>query len=103
MEKKSLKERRKEAWSDITQEEEAALEACQTPKDFLAFMSEGGFPLPDEMLDAAAGGVRVEFDDVALVWEVTGEDGEVVGVYKSEESAQNGAIFWNQIKDLMGQ
>ena len=63
MESKNLSERMAEILNGLTDEQKEKAKACKTPEDLIAFLIELDAALPDELLDAVAGG-RV--DDVPL-------------------------------------
>ena len=44
------------AWNSLTDEQKKKAKKCKTADEFLKFASEEGIELPDEVLDAAAGG-----------------------------------------------
>ena len=56
MEKKNLNEQMAEIMKDLTEEQRERVNACKTPEELIALLDELGAALPDEAMDAVAGG-----------------------------------------------
>ena len=50
-------------WDSLTDEQKAKANACKTPDELIKLAAEEGIELPDELLDAAAGGALVKITD----------------------------------------
>ena len=56
MEKKNLNEQVAEMMKDLTEEQRESVNACKTPEELIALLEELDVALPDEAMDAVAGG-----------------------------------------------
>ena len=56
MDNEKLNELLVNVWDSLTDEQKAKAKACKTPDELLKLAGEEGIELPDELLDAAAGG-----------------------------------------------
>lgn len=65
----NLNERMAKILNGLTDEQKEKAKACKTPEELTAFLSELGAALPDELLDAVAGGT---YDNLHW-WERTHE------------------------------
>ena len=61
MEKKT-EEILKGIYDSLTEEQKEKAKDCKTMDDWMAFLEKEGLELPDEMLDAVAGGQHVELE-----------------------------------------
>ncbi|MBR6050604.1 MAG: hypothetical protein IKP68_05300 [Clostridia bacterium] len=63
MDNEKLNELLVNVWDSLTDEQKAKAKACKTPDELLKLAAEEGIELPDELLDAAAGGALVKITD----------------------------------------
>lgn len=63
MDNEKLNELLVNVWDSLTDEQKAKAKACKTPDELLKLAGEEGIELPDELLDAAAGGALVKITD----------------------------------------
>ena len=56
MENENLREQMAEILNGFTEEQKEKAKACKTPEELMAFLGKLGAALPDELLDAVAGG-----------------------------------------------
>ena len=56
MEKEKLNELLSGIYESLTEEQKEKVKACQTPEELIALAGKEGIELPDEVLDAVAGG-----------------------------------------------
>ena len=66
MDNEKLNEMLLGVWDSLTDEQKAKAKACKTTDELIALAAEEGIGLPDELLEAVAGGANhlpVEFDD----------------------------------------
>ena len=56
MDNRELNELLEKAVASLTEEQKEKAKACKTAKELLDFLAEAGVELPDELLDAVAGG-----------------------------------------------
>ena len=64
---KDMKERLFEVLKNLTEEQKERMKACKSPSEIIARLSEMGVELPDELLDAVAGGADTPGGGVDLV------------------------------------
>ena len=50
-------------WDSLSDEQKEKANACKTPDELITLAAEEGIELPDEVLDAAAGGALVKITD----------------------------------------
>ena len=62
MENKNLSEQMAEVLNGLTDEQKEKAKACKTPEELTSLLGELGVELPDELLDAVAGGQGFESD-----------------------------------------
>ena len=67
MENENLREQMAEILNGLTEEQKERAKACKTMEELMTFLSKLGAALPDELLDAVAGG---RYDDLHW-WERT--------------------------------
>ena len=63
MDNEKLNELLKNVWDSLTDEQKEKAEECKTADELLKLAAEEGIELPDEALDAAAGGALVKITD----------------------------------------
>ena len=86
METKNLNEVLKGIYGSLTDEQKEKVKACKTMDELVKFAGEEGIELPDEVLDAVAGGVVVDIKDGT--WSAFDNDGEYLGNRWGKEAAQ---------------
>ena len=86
MENKNLNEVLKGIYDSLTDEQKEKVKACKTMDELVKLAGEEGIELPDEVLDAVAGGVIVDIKDGT--WSVFDNDGEFIGNRWGKEAAQ---------------
>ena len=62
MENRKLNEALKGLAASLTEEQREKVKACKTPDELTALLGKLGVALPDELLDAVAGGVKYHED-----------------------------------------
>ena len=67
MDDKKLNELLNAVLASLTEEQKKKAKACKTAKELVDFLAEAGVELPDEVLDAVAGGMGHFFQDFNLV------------------------------------
>ena len=67
MEDRKLNELLNKALAFLTEEQKERAKTCKTAKELVDFLAEAGVELPDEVLDAVAGGMGHFFQDFNLV------------------------------------
>ena len=67
MEEKKLNELLKGIWDSLTDEQKEKIRACKTAQEAIALAGEEGIELPDEILDAVAGGYIVDLGSEFLI------------------------------------
>ena len=72
MDNEKLNEMLKNVWDSLTDEQKAKAKECKTADELLKFAGEEGIELPDEVLDAVAGGALVKITDKygSVTWNV---------------------------------
>lgn len=85
-----LQEALKIIWDSLTDEQKEKAKTCKTPDELTKFVAKESIELPDEVLDAVAGGY-VFHDDGGEFYTVIDDDGGVHEVYKTLEKAQKTA------------
>jgi len=79
MDNEKLNELLVNVWDSLTDEQKAKAKACKTPDELLKLAGEEGIELPDEVLDAVAGGYIL---CSAQGWEVIHDsDGRVLRTF----------------------
>ena len=63
MEKQKLAELLGGIYESLTEEQKEKLKACKTTEELIALAGEEGIELPDEMLEAVAGGHRMHLPE----------------------------------------
>ena len=63
MDNEKLSEMFKTVWDSLTDEQKEKARECKTADELLKLAGEEGIELPDEVLDAAAGGALVKITD----------------------------------------
>ena len=63
MDNEKLSEMLKTVWDSLTDEQKEKAKECKTADELLKFAGEEGIELPDEVLDAVAGGALVKITD----------------------------------------
>ncbi len=63
MDNEKLNELLKNVWDSLTDEQKEKAKECKTADELLKLAGEEGIELPDEVLDAAAGGALVKITD----------------------------------------
>ena len=63
MDNEKLNELLVNVWDSLTDEQKAKAKACKTSDELLKLAGEEGIELPDEVLDAVAGGALVKITD----------------------------------------
>lgn len=53
-------------YDNLTDEQKAKAKQCKTMEELTALASKAGVELPDEVLDAVAGGIGIVWEDVTL-------------------------------------
>ena len=61
MENKNLRDQMSELLNGLTEEQKEKAKACKTPEELMVFWGKLGVALPDELLDAVAGGTLFEW------------------------------------------
>ena len=64
MDEKKLNGQLKAAVDTLSEEQKKKAAACETVQDLIAFLTEAGVELPDELLDAVSGGKGIR--DIVL-------------------------------------
>ena len=85
-ENKKIAEVLKGIYDSLTDEQKEKAKKCKTMDELLKLAGEEGIELPDEVLDAAAGGVVVDIKDGT--WSAFDDDGEYLGNRWGKEAAQ---------------
>ncbi|MBE7008748.1 MAG: hypothetical protein E7422_06390 [Ruminococcaceae bacterium] len=97
-----LAEALKGIWDSLTDEQKEKAKACKTMDELTALAGKEGVELPDELLDAVAGGFIYKNREKGL-WQVIDDyDGKVVDQYfKGAKAARYAAILngqsWDEI------
>ena len=63
---KKMKEAFKGIYDNLTDEQKEKAKACKTMDELMTLAGEWGVELPDEVLDAVAGGFGIVWEDVTL-------------------------------------
>ena len=86
MENNKMNETLKGVWDSLTDEQKEKAKACKTADELLKFAGEEGIELPDEVLDAVAGGALVKITDKygCVTWNVY-RDGIRTQIFKWDE------------------
>lgn len=87
-------------WDSLTDEQREKAKRCETPDELAAFAGKTGIELPDEVLDAVAGGFVFRNSETKS-WEIIRDkDGKVLeSGYKSRDEAKiHAVIYWFQSK-----
>ncbi len=85
-ENKNINELLKDIYDSLTDEQKEKAKKCKTTDELLKLAAEEGVELPDEVLDAAAGGVVVDIKDGT--WSAFDKDGKFLGNKWGKEAAQ---------------
>ena len=67
MDEKKLNELLKGIWDSLTDEQKEKIRACKTAQEAIVLAGEEGIELPDEILDAVAGGYIVDLGSEFLI------------------------------------
>ncbi len=88
-----LNETLKGIWDSLTDEQKEQAKACETLDELAALAASAGIELPDEALDAVAGGYifKGSYSDGAPAYVVIDDKGGVHENYRSLEDAQEKA------------
>lgn len=84
----------RELWNSLTDEQKKKAEACETPDELSALAAKEGVELPDEVLDAVAGGYIYYKADAfgCCKWQVISDkNGYVKGEFAKESGAKRSA------------
>ena len=65
----------KEAINTLTDEQKKQLAACKSPEELTVRLGELGVELPDELLDAVAGGAYYQYNEEKKTWDIFLKDG----------------------------
>ena len=79
MDNEKLNELLVNVWDSLTDEQKAKAKACKTPDELLKLAAEEGVELPDELLDAAAGGYLFQDHGSKGIEIIRDSDGEYLG------------------------
>ncbi len=90
----------KEIWDSLTAEQKEQIKACKTPGELMAYMGKAGIKLPDEVLDAVAGGY-VFWNDQDQFEAIRDSDGEVMGTFGTLKDAMDYADNHNQSRQMI--
>ena len=85
-ENKNITEILKEIYDSLTDEQKEKAKECKTADELVKLAGEEDIELPDEALDAAAGGVVVDIKDGT--WSAFDNDGKYLGNKWGKEAAQ---------------
>lgn len=81
----------------LTDEQRGKAKTCKTPEELTALAAKEGVELPDEMLDAIAGGYIYKNADrnyIRAEWQVIADDnGDVMKRCLDKDAAESGAAF----------
>ena len=100
---KNLREQMAELLKGLTEEQKEKAKACKTPEELMAFLGKLGAALPDELLDAVAGGVtQDEFICAWLAreWELEQEWRIDMWDFAGQQRAQDQA--WEDVVNTLG-
>ena len=86
MENKNLNEALKGIYDSLTAEQKEKFKSCKTTDELVKLAASEGIELPDEVLNAVAGGVVVDIKDGT--WSAFDNDGEYLGNKWGKEAAQ---------------
>ena len=78
MEDKKTAELLKGIWDSLTEEQKEKAKACKTADELVKLAASEGIELPDELLDAVAGGVVVEIKGTGT-WSAFDNKGDYIG------------------------
>ncbi len=81
-----LKRAVKGIWDGLTDEQKAKAKECKSMDELMTLAGQMGVELPDEMLDAVAGGEVRQYN--IDWWSVLDNDGMVYDCYSTQEKAQ---------------
>ena len=86
----------------LTPEQRKKVKACKNVNELTECLSEMAVALPDELLDAVAGGATYRYNDQKQCWEVIGKDGYSVleSDIRSEKDAWLNADFWSFLEEI---
>ena len=88
MENEKLNEMLAGIWDSLTDEQKEKAKACKTTDELIKLAGEEGIELPDEVLDAVAGG----YIHLGTYWEaINDETGKVIGQYNLKSAAERNA------------
>ncbi len=89
--KKKLTETLRGVWNSLTDEQKAKAVECKTVEELMKLAGEECIELPDEVLEAAAGGY-INYDSMNDWWTVVRDtDGEELDWYYDREDAKAAA------------
>ena len=113
MDEKKLNELFGGIWETLTEEQKEKAKACKTVDELVNLAGEEGIELPDEIMDAVAGGYIFKAREVENGYEVINDTtGDVMASgltraearSKAEELGQTpAAIDWSTLKDIRDQ
>ncbi len=91
-----------ELWDSLTDEQKAKAKECTTFDELAQFAGDQGIELPDEMLDAVAGGYTF-YDERSRTYEIINDStGDVMDTgYVYLDNAQTNARYQGQKPDLL--
>ena len=87
MENEKLNEMLKKLWGSLTEEQKEKAKACKTTDELVKLAASEGIELPDELLDAVAGGVVVEIKGTGT-WSAFDNKGDYIGNAGSLDGAK---------------
>lgn len=111
-ENKKLNELLTAVWDSLTDEQKEKAKACRSEEELLKLAAEEGIELPDEVMDAVAGGYIYFHKDNApnIGWEIIDDTtGKTVNLRSNAHDAAGAAsaaglstteITWDQVKKL---
>ena len=87
MENDGILELLKAAWDSLTEEQKAKAKECKTAEELVELAGREGIELPDELLDAASGGVIVDIKGTGT-WSVFDDSGDFITNVGSKKEAE---------------
>lgn len=87
MEDKKTAELLKGIWDSLTEKQKEKAKACKTADELVKLAASEGIELPDELLDAVAGGVVVEIKGTGT-WSAFDNEGDYIGNAGSLDGAK---------------
>ena len=99
-------------WDSLTDEQKAKAKACKTADEIVKFASEEGIELPDEALDAVAGGALMVNDRTCKVDVIDDKTGLTLESFGTKKEAENYAkahgiktryIDWDEVQRIQNQ